>query len=138
MDPVIVDVTEQKRLNEAREAQIPWKKWGPYLSERQWGTVREDYSPGGTAWEALSHDAARSRALRSFLTARGTLSAASVFVPGRGEYGKTCTLVMPASATTPSVRAKAASSSPGKPTITSVVRLKSASGARRRRKVAEL
>ena len=43
----IVDVTEQKRLNEAREAGIPWKKWGPYLSERQWGTVREDYSEGG-------------------------------------------------------------------------------------------
>ena len=40
----IIDVTEQKRLNEAREAHIPWKKWGPYLSERQWGTVREDYS----------------------------------------------------------------------------------------------
>ena len=41
-----------------------WKTWGPYLSERQWGTVREDYSPGGTAWEAFSHDAARSRAYR--------------------------------------------------------------------------
>ena len=41
-----------------------WRLWGPYLSERQWGTVREDYSPGGTAWEALSHDAARSRAYR--------------------------------------------------------------------------
>ena len=40
----VVDVAEQKRLNEAREAHIPWKKWGPYLSERQWGTVREDYS----------------------------------------------------------------------------------------------
>jgi hypothetical protein len=44
--PQFVDVTEQKRLNEAREAQIPWKKWGPYLSERQWDTVREDYSAG--------------------------------------------------------------------------------------------
>ena len=42
MAPAIVDVTEQKRLNEAREAQVPWKKWGPYLSERQWGTVRVD------------------------------------------------------------------------------------------------
>ena len=40
----VVDVAEQKRLNDAREAGIPWKKWGPYLSERQWGTVREDYS----------------------------------------------------------------------------------------------
>ena len=46
----LVDVTEQKRLNDAREAHIPWKKWGPYLSERQWGTVREDYSDDGNAW----------------------------------------------------------------------------------------
>ena len=64
MDPVIVDVTEQKRLNEAREAGIPWKKWGPYLSERQWGTVREDYSEGGDAWNYFTHDHARSRAYR--------------------------------------------------------------------------
>ena len=42
MTPAIVDVEEQRRLNEAREARVPWKKWGPYLSERQWGTVRED------------------------------------------------------------------------------------------------
>src|SRR4051794_41914661 len=41
-----------------------WYLWGPYLSERQWGTVREDYSPGGTAWDYLSHDHARSRAYR--------------------------------------------------------------------------
>src|SRR5438093_1380410 len=60
----LVDVTEQKRLNEAREAQIPWKKWGPYLSERQWGTVREDYSQDGNAWDYFSHDQARSRAYR--------------------------------------------------------------------------
>src|SRR5438093_896738 len=60
----IVDVTEQKRLNEAREAQIPWKKWGPYLSERQWGTVREDYSENGDAWNYFTHDHARSRAYR--------------------------------------------------------------------------
>src|SRR5579862_6481993 len=59
-----VEVTEQKRLNEARERQIPWKKWGPYLSERQWGTVREDYSEGGDAWNFFSHDQARSRAYR--------------------------------------------------------------------------
>ena len=64
MDPVIVDVTEQKRLNEAREAGIPWKKWGPYLSERQWGTVREDYSKNGDAWNYFTHDQARSRAYR--------------------------------------------------------------------------
>ena len=60
----IVDVTEQKRLNEAREAGIPWKKWGPYLSERQWGTVREDYSSDGNAWNYFSHDQARSRTYR--------------------------------------------------------------------------
>ena len=57
-----VEVTEQKRLNEAREKGIPWKKWGPYLSERQWGTVREDYSQNGDAWNYFSHDQARSRA----------------------------------------------------------------------------
>jgi hypothetical protein len=60
----IVDVTEQRRLNEAREKDIPWKKWGPYLSERQWGTVREDYSEDGNAWAYFSHDQARSRAYR--------------------------------------------------------------------------
>ncbi len=58
------EVTEQKRLNDAREAGIPWKKWGPYLSERQWGTVREDYSDDGNAWDYFSHDQARSRAYR--------------------------------------------------------------------------
>jgi hypothetical protein len=54
-------VTEQHRLNDAREQGIPWKKWGPYLSERQWGTVREDYSADGNAWNYFSHDQARSR-----------------------------------------------------------------------------
>jgi hypothetical protein len=60
----IVDTTEQRRLNEAREEGIPWKKWGPYLSERQWGTVREDYSEDGNAWDYFSHDQSRSRAYR--------------------------------------------------------------------------
>jgi hypothetical protein len=55
---------EQARLDESRDASIPWKKWGPYLSERQWGTVREDYSEGGNAWDYFSHDQARSRAYR--------------------------------------------------------------------------
>jgi len=59
-----VETKEQKRLNDAREAGIPWKKWGPYLSERQWGTVREDYSQDGNAWDYFSHDQARSRAYR--------------------------------------------------------------------------
>jgi hypothetical protein len=55
---------EQRRLDEAREQNIPWRKWGPYLSERQWGTVREDYSESGDAWNYFSHDQARSRAYR--------------------------------------------------------------------------
>jgi len=55
---------EQNRLEQAREQQQPWKKWGPYLSERQWGTVREDYSESGDAWNYFSHDEARSRAYR--------------------------------------------------------------------------
>src|SRR5271157_3473576 len=59
-----VEVTEQKRLNDTRENAIPWKKWGPYLSERQWGTVREDYSKDGNAWDYFSHDQSRSRAYR--------------------------------------------------------------------------
>jgi hypothetical protein len=62
--PAYTQVTEQKRLNEARERGIPWKKWGPYLSERQWGTVREDYSNNGDAWNYFSHDQSRSRAYR--------------------------------------------------------------------------
>jgi hypothetical protein len=56
------DTAEKKRLDEAREQGVPWKKWGPYLSERQWGTVREDYSENGDAWNYFSHDQARSRA----------------------------------------------------------------------------
>jgi hypothetical protein len=59
-----VHVTEQERLNDARELGIPWKKWGPYLSERQWGTVREDYSDDGNAWGYFSHRQSRSRAYR--------------------------------------------------------------------------
>ena len=55
---------ELSRLEEARKGIAPWKKWGPYLSERQWGTVREDYSEGGDAWNYFPHDHARSRAYR--------------------------------------------------------------------------
>ena len=55
---------EQNRLEEAREGDAAWKKWGPYLSERQWGTVREDYSENGDAWNFFTHDQARSRAYR--------------------------------------------------------------------------
>src|SRR5882724_12320621 len=55
---------EQVRLDEARAQKAFWKKWGPYLSERQWGTVREDYSEGGSAWDYFSHDQSRSRAYR--------------------------------------------------------------------------
>jgi len=56
--------TEQERLAEARTGAIPWRKWGPYLSERQWGTVREDYSENGDAWHFFTHDQSRSRAYR--------------------------------------------------------------------------
>ena len=55
---------EHRRLEEARERSVPWKAWGPYLSERQWGTVREDYSEGGDSWNYFTHDHARSRAYR--------------------------------------------------------------------------
>jgi hypothetical protein len=55
---------EEQRLKEAYDEKIPWRKWGPYLSERQWGTVREDYSENGDAWNFFTHDHARSRAYR--------------------------------------------------------------------------
>jgi hypothetical protein len=55
---------EGRRLEEARHSGTPWRKWGPYLAERQWGTVREDYSDTGNAWGYFSHDQARSRAFR--------------------------------------------------------------------------
>ena len=57
-----VKTAEEIRLDEARDAGLPWKQWGPYLSERQWGTVREDYSETGDAWNYFSHDQSRSRA----------------------------------------------------------------------------
>ena len=56
------ETAEQRRLEEAREEASPWQQWGPYLSERQWGTVREDYSADGDAWNHFTHDQARSRA----------------------------------------------------------------------------
>ena len=55
---------ENRRLEETRANAVPWRKWGPYLSERQWGTVREDYSESGDAWNYFTHDQARSRAYR--------------------------------------------------------------------------
>src|SRR3982750_4479358 len=55
---------EEKRLLESGERTKHWKRWGPYLSERAWGTVREDYSPYGSAWDFFPHDHARSRAYR--------------------------------------------------------------------------
>jgi hypothetical protein len=55
---------EEQRLADAQNGEAPWRKWGPYLSERQWGTVREDYSQSGYAWAYFSHDQARSRAYR--------------------------------------------------------------------------
>src|SRR2546423_9579511 len=55
---------EEIRLQDSVQRKKHWKRWGPYLSERAWGTVREDYSPGGAAWDYLPHDHARSRAYR--------------------------------------------------------------------------
>jgi hypothetical protein len=62
--PLPTGEKEETRLREAASGAAPWKKWGPYLSERQWGTVREDYSQTGDAWGYFSHDQARSRAYR--------------------------------------------------------------------------
>jgi hypothetical protein len=59
-----LELAEEKRLQESEERNIHWKRWGPYLSERAWGTVREDYSPGGTAWEHFPHEHARSKVYR--------------------------------------------------------------------------
>jgi len=59
-----VEIAEERRLRESRERTAHWKRWGPYLSERQWGTVREDYSAHGEAWDYFPHDHARSRAYR--------------------------------------------------------------------------
>ncbi len=64
MVPIVTKQSEQQRLRDATTGEIPWRKWGPYLSERQWGTVREDYSADGNAWGYFSHDQARSRAYR--------------------------------------------------------------------------
>src|SRR5689334_19916842 len=55
---------ERERLEEANAQRLPWRKWGPYVSERQWGTVREDYSADGDAWNYFPHEHARSRAYR--------------------------------------------------------------------------
>jgi hypothetical protein len=60
--PAITSLAEAERLRQNREGLAPWKKWGPYLSERQWGTVREDYSADGNAWDYFPHDQSRSRA----------------------------------------------------------------------------
>ena len=60
----VMPTKEHARLEEARTGTAAWKKWGPYLSERQWGTVREDYSETGDAWNFFTHDHARSRAYR--------------------------------------------------------------------------
>ena len=61
--------SEQQRLDEATRHEKHWKRWGPYLSERAWGTVREDYSANGTAWDSFPHDHSRSRAYDGTKTA---------------------------------------------------------------------
>jgi hypothetical protein len=64
LPPSPATTAEGRRLEEDRERRARWKRWGPYLSERAWGTVREDYSPNGDAWNSFPHDHARSRAYR--------------------------------------------------------------------------
>src|ERR687885_190116 len=59
-----IQTQEEIRIEEAVTHKAHWRRWGPYLSERQWGTVREDYSPDGSAWDYFPHDQARSRAYR--------------------------------------------------------------------------
>ena len=58
------NTAEGRRLLETQGKPLLWRRWGPYVSERSWGTVREDYSPNGSAWDFLSHDMARSKAYR--------------------------------------------------------------------------
>jgi len=62
----ILETAEYQRLHGPYQGRLvrPWRKWGPYTSDRAWGTVREDYSPYGTAWDYLTHDLARSKAYR--------------------------------------------------------------------------
>src|ERR1039457_7486117 len=62
----ILETAEYKRLHGPYPGRLvrPWRKWGPYIADRAWGTVREDYSAGGTAWDYLTHDLARSKAYR--------------------------------------------------------------------------
>jgi hypothetical protein len=64
MNKEFFETAEQKRLEENQKRSIPIELWGPYLSERQWGTVREDYSANGDAWNYFTHDHARSRTYR--------------------------------------------------------------------------
>src|SRR4026209_1613537 len=62
--PAADPISERRRLTEDARREKNWKRWGPYLSARQWGTVREDYSADGSCWDYLPHDHARSRAYR--------------------------------------------------------------------------
>jgi hypothetical protein len=84
---------EHQRLEDTRTRRTSWRKWGPYLSERQWGTVREDYSAGGDAWNFFTHDHAWSRAYQLFgmLDATALLEAGkgAAFIGGRSRGGAT-------------------------------------------------
>ena len=84
-----LDTSPQRRLNEAREKGIPWKKWGPYLSERQWGTVREDYSSDGDAWNYFTHDQSRSRAYRWGEDGLGGISDDKQRLHASGDFAQT-------------------------------------------------
>ena len=80
---------ELRRLEEERQHNVPWKKWGPYLSERQWGTVREDYSEHGNCWDYFPHDHARSRAYR---WGEDGIAGLTVTLTGTDQYGNAVSL----------------------------------------------
>jgi hypothetical protein len=79
---------EGQRLEAADDRDVPWRRWGPYLSDRQWGTVREDYSDNGDAWSYFTHDQARSPS--SSATATLMSSAANRRPPQAGRSGSGC------------------------------------------------
>jgi len=78
---------EQLRVERNSRAEENWDFWGPYLSERAWGTVREDYSANGTAWDYFPHDHARSRAFRGAKTASPVSAITSSDSPSRFLFG---------------------------------------------------
>ena len=86
----MVQHAELARLEEARTVKTPWKRWGPYLSERQWGTVREDYSHDGNAWDYFTHDQARSRAYHWGEDGLAGIEKSSFRLPSDRQFHRLC------------------------------------------------